>query len=180
MHFYRQGAIQPIRPTKYFDATRVQDAFRSMQKGQHIGKFVVQMPADHSLLPTAKDRGTFSLRPDVSYLLVGGLGGLGRSVSTWLAQHGAKNLIFLSRSGGDNNPETASLLEELAAVGCNVQIVAGSVVCLEDVYRIVQQALVPVAGVIQMSMVLRVSTDSLVIDVKNRNSVQPANKKCFV
>ena len=136
MSFYRQGGIQ--------------------QRGQHIGKLVVRIPADHSLLATTKARGSLSLRPDASYLLVGGLGGLGRCVSIWLAEHGAKNLVFFSRSGGGNSPETTALIEELAAVGCNAQIVVGSVARLEDVCHIITQARLPVAGVIQMSMVLRV------------------------
>ncbi|OBT45611.1 Type I Iterative Polyketide synthase (PKS) [Pseudogymnoascus sp. WSF 3629] len=38
---------------------------------------------------------------DASYLLVGGLGGLGRAIARWMMQHGAKNIIFLSRSGLD-------------------------------------------------------------------------------
>ena len=156
MSFYRQGGIQPIRPTTCFDAAQVEDAFRSLQKGQHIGKLVVRIPADHSLLVTARARGSFSLRPDASYLLVGGLGGLGRSVSIWMAEHGARNLIFLSRSGGGNSPETIALVEELAAAGCNAQIVAGSVARLDHVRHLITQAHLPVAGVIQMSMVLRV------------------------
>ncbi len=31
------------------------------------------------------------LAPDASYLIVGGLGGLGRSVAHWMVDHGAKN-----------------------------------------------------------------------------------------
>ena len=179
MDFYRQGAIQPIRPTTCFDATQVEDAFRSIQKGQHIGKLVVRIPANHLLLPTAKARDSVSLRSDASYLLVGGLGGLGRSVSTWLVEHGARNLIFLSRSGGGNSSETLAFVEELAAAGCGVQIVAGSVARLEDVRRVISQASVPIAGVIQMSMVLRVrarlpimlSESYILVPSTNKNSL---------
>lgn len=170
MNFYRQGAIRPIRPTTCFDATQVEDAFRSMQKGQHIGKHVVRIPVDHSLLPTIKARGSLCLRPNVSYLLVGGLGGLGRSVSTWLTEHGARNLIFLSRSGGGNSPETTALVEELASAGCGVQIMAGSVTQLDDVRRVIKEARLPVAGVLQMSMVLRVSARfPIVLSENNTN-----------
>lgn len=158
VRFYLQGGIQPIRPTTCFDAAKVEDAFRSLQKGQHIGKLVVRVPDDHSLLAATKSRGRLSLRTDSSYLLVGGLGGLGHSVSIWLAEHGARNLIFLSRSGGSGSPEIASLVRELAAMNCSAQIVAGSVACLEDVRRVITQARFPIAGVIQMSMVLRVRT----------------------
>ena len=156
MTFYQQGKIQPIRPTTCFDAVQVKDAFRSLQQGQHIGKLVVRIPTDHSILATSKIQGSFSLRPDALYLLVGGLGGLGRSVSMWLAEHGAKNLIFLSRRGGSNNSETTALVEELAATGCSAQIVVGSVTNIDDVRHVIAQASLPIAGLIQMSMVLRV------------------------
>jgi NADP-dependent 3-hydroxy acid dehydrogenase YdfG len=134
----------------------IEDAYRSLQKGQHIGKLVVRMPADHTLLPAAKPYDRLRLRPDASYLIVGGLGGLGRGVATWLAEHGARNLIFLSRSGmGKNLKASTSLVEELTAMGCDAQIFAGSVTSLEDVRRTIVKANKPIAGVIQMSMVLR-------------------------
>lgn len=50
---------------------------------------------------TAKPaRQGFSFRAEVSYLLVGGLGGLGRSIAMWMVENWAKHLIFLSRGGG--------------------------------------------------------------------------------
>ena len=33
------------------------------------------------------------------YLLVGGMGGFGRSIATWMAEKGAKKMAFVSRSG---------------------------------------------------------------------------------
>lgn len=46
MGFYRNKAIEPIRPMKVFPATQMLDAFRYMQRGQHIGKIVVAIPED--------------------------------------------------------------------------------------------------------------------------------------
>jgi KR domain len=42
---------------------------------------------------------TYDLTAYATYLVVGGLGGIGRSISRCLADRGAKNLILLSRSG---------------------------------------------------------------------------------
>lgn len=39
----------------------------------------------------------FTARPDRSYLLIGGLGGLGLAFAAWLAQRGAKHLILSSK-----------------------------------------------------------------------------------
>ncbi|QRO01345.1 amino acid adenylation domain-containing protein [Archangium violaceum] len=38
------------------------------------------------------------LRPDASYLLTGGLGGLGGRVARWLVEHGARRLILMGRT----------------------------------------------------------------------------------
>lgn len=140
-----------------FPAGDIRDAFRCMQGGQHIGKIVITMPEDPRTLQSSVSKPDIVLRGDRSYLLVGGLGGLGRAVATWMVERGARHLIFMSRSAGDQST-TAPFQEELEAQGCQVQFVAGSVANLADVERVVSTAAVPIAGAINMSMVLRVCT----------------------
>ena len=43
----------------------------------------------------------FRFHADAAYLLVGCLGGLGRSLTMWMLEHGCRNFVFLSRSGDD-------------------------------------------------------------------------------
>lgn len=126
-----------------------------MQKGQHIGKIVVKMPEDPNDLPVARAQRKLTLSSEVSYLLVGGLGGLGRAVSTWMVENGARHLVYLSRSAGRSSRDKA-FFQELEVQGCNITAVAGSVANLNDVERAVAMCSRPIAGVIQMSMVLRV------------------------
>lgn len=155
MEYFRLGAIRPIRPVKFFDAVQIEEALRYMQKGQHMGKLVIKFPTDHSRLSASRGSNRLSLRSDVSYLLVGGLGGLGRSISTWMVEHGARNFIYLSRSGG-KGADDAAFHREMEAAGCTVQMIAGSVANLADVQGVIRQAEYPIAGILQMSMVLRV------------------------
>ncbi|KAI1074258.1 hypothetical protein F5B20DRAFT_596550 [Whalleya microplaca] len=161
MRYYRTGALKPIRPIQMFDAADIETAIRTMQKGQHIGKLVIRIPKDTSKIAASPARQDFSFPADVSYLLVGGLGGLGRAIAMWMVEHGAKNLIFLSRSCGEK-PREAALVQALKDAGCTVAIVTGSVTEIEDVIRTVDRARVPIAGVIQLSMVLR---DQLFMDM---------------
>ena len=157
MDLYRQGLIQPIEPILTYEAAQIEEAFEFLQKGQHIGKIVVSIPEHQEGLPTAADPQQLTLRSDVSYLLVGGLGGLGKSISTWMVERGARNLIYLGRSAGvSNNDKT--FFEELRSLGCSVNTVVGSVAKVEDVEKVVRTATRPVAGIIQMSMVLRVKS----------------------
>ncbi|KAJ8123759.1 hypothetical protein ONZ43_g364 [Nemania bipapillata] len=152
--YYRTGAIKPIQPIRVFEAADVETAIRTMQKGSHIGKLVVRIPEDTSTIAAIPARQGFSLRSDASYLLVGGLGGLGRSVAMWMVENGAKHFIFLSRSGG-KKPTEAVLIQALEGSGCTVAVVEGSVTEIDSVTRAVDAAEMPIAGVVQLSMVLR-------------------------
>ncbi|KAF1979110.1 putative polyketide synthase [Bimuria novae-zelandiae CBS 107.79] len=152
--YYRDGSIEPIRPVKSFKAAHVVDAFRYMQKGQHIGKIVINMPESAQELQAQPESPQMRFEMEKSYLLCGGLGGLGRAVSTWMVERGARHLIYFSRSAG-TMPEDTAFFAELKAQGCTARAVAGSVASLEDVRRAISMAEKPIAGVIQLSMVLR-------------------------
>ncbi|KAL3421346.1 polyketide synthase [Phlyctema vagabunda] len=154
IELYEEGSIKPIHPITRFDAAAIEDAFRYLQKGLHTGKVVITMPSSVDDLPTAVAARPLTFRPDVSYLLIGGLGGLGQSTAKWMAEHGAKNLVFLSRSAGATETYEA-FFNELVAIGCAYQSFRGSVTNLKDVENAVLNAATPIGGVLQMSMVLR-------------------------
>jgi hypothetical protein len=132
-----------------------------MQKGQHIGKIVVKIPKETNDFPANAVIHPLHLNPEASYFLIGGLGGLGRAVSTWLVECGATYLIYLSPSAGKSD-EDKSFLQELSSQGCATQTFCGSVSCLADVRNAVDKAAKPVRGVIQLAMILRVSVSHLI------------------
>lgn len=154
--FYQEGKIHPIRPITVFEAGEVIDAFRYMQTGKHMGKILVKMPDNPSEIPLTKGCQTINLSPHGSYLLVGGLGGLGRAVTTWMVEKGARHFIFLSRSAGESDSDKA-FLHELAAQECTATVVKGSVADFGDVKQAATVGLKPVVGIIHMAMALRVS-----------------------
>jgi len=162
LEYYVQGHIRPVDPLTTRPATEIVEVIRFMQKAQHLGKIVVTMPASRDELESEELRKPIALQSDAAYLLVGGLGGLGRSVTTWLAERGARHFVFLSRSAAsvsDDDP----FVRELCALGCTAARVSGDVACYEDVVRAVRAAGGrPVAGVLQASMVLR---DNRLVDM---------------
>lgn len=156
VEFYKQGHIKPIYPMKTFSACAISEPIRTMQKGDHIGKLVVSMPHDPAGLPSEAANDELCLRSGGAYLFVGGLGGLGRSITTWLVEKGARHLVFFSRSAGqldDDDP----FVQELQSLGCTVTRVSGDVTIYEDVVRAIKSASKPIVGVLQASMVLQVS-----------------------
>lgn len=95
--------------------------------------------------------------PDATYLLVGCLGGLGRSLTSWMMEAGARRFTFLSRSGTDNK-SAAKLVADIEAAGAIVQVVRGDATSKDDVVRAVKgvSSKNPIKGVVHAAMVLRV------------------------
>ncbi|KAJ3955154.1 hypothetical protein N0V92_008317 [Colletotrichum tropicale] len=155
---YEAGHILPIRPIEIFSASKIREAFRYMQQGLHMGKIVISIrnssdAAFNVDTSTVTRRTSAKLDESASYLLVGGLGGLGRAVSRWMVEHNARHLVYLSRSAGSND-EDKHFIRELESMGGKVTLVKGSVVSADDVERAVKQA-PNLKGILQMSMVLR-------------------------
>ena len=157
---YERGYFKPITPITTFEAEQIQEAFRFMQKGSHTGKIVIRLTED-ALIPSTPTVPSPYFRDDVSYLLAGGLGGLGKAIATWMASYGAKHLIFLSRSAGKSSEDQA-FLKELDAMGCSTRCFPCDVADYDAVQHAIRQAPLPIAGVMQMAMVLR---DAGVLDM---------------
>jgi NAD(P)-dependent dehydrogenase (short-subunit alcohol dehydrogenase family) len=97
------------------------------------------------------------IRPNGVYLITGGLGGLGHSIATYLAQTHQANLVLVSRSGLPPREEWPGFLDETAdptaagrhirqvialeALGAQVLTVSADVSRIEDVQAAVDQAL---------------------------------------
>jgi len=97
---------------------------------------------------------------EASYLVVGGLGGIGRTVCEWLIGRGARNIIVMSRSA--NAEKICSFSEEAAQRGCRVYASACDIANEQSVqaaFDDCEKNMPPIRGVIQGAMVLH---DSLV------------------
>ncbi|KAJ5916406.1 Acyl transferase/acyl hydrolase/lysophospholipase [Penicillium tannophilum] len=151
----RQRHINPIRPIKVFKSDAILDAFRYMQQGVHLGKIVVSMRDETGQISIGKDvqqrKKAMQFDGSGAYLLVGGLGGLGRFISIWMVEHGARHLVYLSRSAGSR--KHLEFAQELSSMGCRASFVQGSVDKIEDVSKAITQAQ-GLKGILQMSMVL--------------------------
>jgi D-arabinose 1-dehydrogenase-like Zn-dependent alcohol dehydrogenase len=151
----KAGKLRPVTPRKVFKAAAITEAFHYMQRGLHMGKILIEMPESAADLPVSKAKKVFSLVQEASYLLVGGLGGIGSAVSTWMVEQGAREIVFFSRSAGTSVEHTA-VAEDLGRQGCKVIFIAGDATNLSDVERAVGAATKPIGGVVQMSALLSV------------------------
>ncbi|KAM4058125.1 KR domain-containing protein [Hirsutella rhossiliensis] len=155
LEFYQRGSISPL-PVKVFPAAQTQDAFRFMEKGQHIGRVGISIKPSGDAdagFDTGKMARKISFSESAAYLMVGGLGGIGRAVSVWMVEHGAREIVHMSRSAGlDGSAD--SFVHELQSMGCAVKLVSGDVTKLADVERAMAAADSPLKGIVQMSMVV--------------------------
>ncbi|CBF84683.1 hypothetical protein AN8910.2 [Aspergillus nidulans FGSC A4] len=156
MHHYALGELTPLQ-LQEFPAEKAQDAFKSMKEGK-TGKAAIIMPEESSSLPACFSRREPSFRNDAIHLIVGGLGGLGRSVSSWMASHGARHFVFFSPSAASK--ENDDFVLELRAQGCRLDLVSGDISNPEDVDMLIKglDENIPIAGVMQASMALEVTS----------------------
>ena len=163
-----QRALKPVYPVSVRPMQNVEAAFRYMQTGAQTGKIVLSAGPDERVLVVPQPKGItprHRLRPDASYMVVGGVGGIGRSVAHWLVDHGAKNLILLSRSAGDldldakKNTDGALFVRELRSAGCRVKPVSCDIALASSLAKALHacedEGLPPVRGVVQGAMLLR-------------------------
>lgn len=96
MGMAHRGEITPIEPITTFSLGGVASAIRVMQAGTHVGKIVVE-PREGEMgrvIPQSAPRRL--LRSDAAYVLVGGLGGIGRAFASTMMRHlGARHLVFI-------------------------------------------------------------------------------------
>ncbi|MFY0578802.1 MDR/SDR family oxidoreductase [Cystobacter fuscus] len=111
------GMLRPVQH-RSFPVSQVSEAFREMARGQHVGKLVVTMQDPQ--LRVVPPKPGFRVRADGSYLITGGLGGLGLSAAWWLVGHGARHLVLLGR--GTPSESATEKLEALRATGARVEV----------------------------------------------------------
>jgi acyl transferase domain-containing protein/acyl-CoA synthetase (AMP-forming)/AMP-acid ligase II/acyl carrier protein len=113
----------------------------------HVARLLAAPTAGHGHAPT--------LRADATYLITGGLGGLGMQIAGWLVANGARSLVLTGRRGPTAEAESA--LAELRAVGANVIVARADAADFEqlaDVIADIDHTLPPLRGVIHAAGVL--------------------------
>ncbi len=151
---FRQEKLAPL-PHRVFPLANVQDAFRLMAQGKHIGKVVLSFRGAVPDLAPASEPPPL-VRADGAYLITGGLGGFGLVTARWLVEQGGRHLVLMGRSGAAT-PEAHQAVLDLQEAGAQVHVAQGDIACREDLARVlseVEQSMPPLRGVIHAAMVL--------------------------
>jgi acyl transferase domain-containing protein/NADPH:quinone reductase-like Zn-dependent oxidoreductase/NAD(P)-dependent dehydrogenase (short-subunit alcohol dehydrogenase family)/acyl carrier protein len=111
MEMFHQGIFEPL-PIRPLPISAANDAFQLMAKGGHLGKIILNMRDGSAMVRRSLGR----LTADSTYLITGGLGGLGLVTAKAFVERGARNLVLTSRrSPSDEVGRAVQGLEELGA-----------------------------------------------------------------
>ncbi len=157
MSLARSGAIKVPDPLTVYGLAEVESAFRTMQAGRHMGKLVVVPRPDEQARVMPRRVPVATLKPDASYVLVGGLGGIGRALAARMFELGARSFIFLSRGGvtTDAAQETVAQLREKGAQAEVFNCDVGNRGQLEGAIWTAKLSLPPIRGVVHLGLVIR-------------------------
>lgn len=98
---------------------------------------------------------TLQLQADRTYLLTGGLGGLGIDLAQWMIDQGARNLVLVGRRSATDY--TSEQISKLRAMGANIVVAQADISVESEVQRVladIAQSLPPLAGIIHLAGVL--------------------------
>ena len=168
VNLFQQGSFDapaPVEPVHLGDLDKAVSSFSdSFGAAKSVILFGASSEKPIQVLPPSRTRPRLSA--DNTYLLVGCLGGLGRSLTAWMMGQGARRFTFLSRSGTDSN-SAAKLVRDIEAAGAIVQVIRGDATSRADVVRAVGAVTPehPIRGVVHAAMVLRVRSPTTQISL---------------
>ncbi|PSN72076.1 putative polyketide synthase [Corynespora cassiicola Philippines] len=195
MEFFLEHGLSATRHLRVFPASNSVEAFGSLLEEGNWGKSVLEFQPQMSITARILTKPKHLFSADGTYVIAGGLGGLGRSIARWMVEHGAQNLILLSRSGPKSGV-AKSLIHELKAQGIRVAtplVDIGNFNHLRDVIDGLAKSMPAILGCIQATIALRdnlfpnmshsdwaVSTASKVTGSWNLHKLLPHNLSFFV
>nr|NP_001137778.2 fatty acid synthase 1, isoform C [Drosophila melanogaster]ACL82985.2 fatty acid synthase 1, isoform C [Drosophila melanogaster] len=164
----KTGAVVPL-PTSVFNDQQVEQAFRFMASGKHIGKVVIKVRDEEAgkkaLQPKPRLINAIPrtyMHPEKSYILVGGLGGFGLELTNWLVTRGARYIVLTSRSGVKTGYQ-GLMIRRWQERGVKVVIDTSDVTTAAGAKKLLENSnkLALVGGIFNLAAVLR---DALIED----------------
>ncbi|PKK54328.1 hypothetical protein CI102_1058 [Trichoderma harzianum] len=157
MRLLGNKTVNPIGPITCVNIQDVEGALRKLQSGKTTGKLVVTHSGRSQVKAKHPAPRSDMLERDATYLIIGGTGGLGRSITRRMVRRGARHIILLSRSGKVTD-DLSKLMKESRKLGASIYVVPCDVADEKSVQALVeelQEDLPPIRGIIHAAMVLR-------------------------
>ncbi|KAI0095496.1 ketoacyl-synt-domain-containing protein [Daldinia grandis] len=150
---FSRGVFKPLKKMVTLRITELGRGLRMIQQGT-LHPVIISAQNSEKVMAMHYASRRF-LDPDGTHVIVGGTGGLGRSTARWMVEHGARNIVLLSRSGG-NVGELRQLIEDTQDKA-SIVVKTCDIANEDNVYGIVKECtetLPPICGVIHAAMML--------------------------
>ncbi|KAI2643595.1 ketoacyl-synt-domain-containing protein [Xylaria nigripes] len=151
------GKIRPISPVINYPMAELESAFKALGSGNIYGKVVIIPQTDDIVMAEPPRKPTQLLKEHATYILIGGTGGLGRSMARWMVSRGARRIVLVSRSGRAVG-KVRELIDEAEKFGAEIVVKRCDVSNPTDVEELVNiglQGMPPIRGLIHGAMILR-------------------------
>ena len=152
MKMFSNGLIKPL-PLKAFEIDAMEAADSYLQTSSPAT--IVAVNADVNDVPVVPLCDSRIIKGERSYLVTGGLGGLGLEIMDWLVKQGAESIILIGRSAPSEAARQRILSAE--AYGAKITVMCADVSNAVDLYQVlskIQQTLPSLAGLIHSAGVL--------------------------
>ncbi|XP_045539247.1 fatty acid synthase-like [Papilio machaon] len=154
-----------VRPLTYciFEKDEVEQAFRYMAAGKHIGKVIVKIRDEERINRPVKPTTVFmdavpryTCQEELVYVVVGGLGGFGLELADWLIMRGARKVLLTSRRGISNGYQS-SRIRAWSAYGADVRISTHDIVTESGCEEMLKMAnsMGPVEAIFNLAVILK-------------------------
>jgi len=157
------GALRPVHPIQTFPIDQAEHAFRLLVSGKSTGKLVLTSYGNPTVPFKEGDDSEYRFSSQATYVIAGGLGGIGRQLARWLVRRGATSVLLLTRTGNNGNPERQAFIRDMEALGVDIRYGTCDITDYESVQQVLRVAAVtmpPIRGCFQSAMVIQVSTYS--------------------
>ncbi len=148
---FAAGVFSPV-PHTCVPVSRAAEAFRQMAQAKHRGKLILTMQ-DPSATMRREDAAPPA--PTGTWVITGGLRGVGLATAQWLVDAGVRSIALLGRSGP--SPQVEPQLASLAAAGVTLHIASVDVAdrdALATALATIRRDCGPIHGVVHAAVVL--------------------------
>lgn len=161
LDFFSRGIFRPLKKLAMLRMTEVGMGLQMIQQGT-LQPMVVSVQNGDLFYKASHYASKCFLNSEGTHVIVGGTGGLGRSMARWMVEHGARHIMLLSRSGGKAN-DIQQLIDETRDTA-NIVVNVCDIASEENVHRLVREcseAFLPICGVVHAAMMLHVSPNPI-------------------
>ena len=148
------GAL-PVPEHTIYPMAEAATAIRAISAAEHTGKLVLTVPRGDRVPVVVPPARVPVFRPDGSYIVTGGMGGLGLFLAAAMASAGCGRIVLTSRSAP--NAQAEKTIARLRANGADIVVECGNIAEPETAGRLVGAATatgLPLRGVLHAAAVV--------------------------